>query len=1022
MFSRILFVILATGLWMGQLRAATELILSSSSVSVQAGDTLGIEVIVNSDALIMALQFDLDLPPALTYVPGSAALSDRAGGHQVQADMVSEKRLRVIVYSNDLSTLAGTTGKVLSLKFAVLARPGTHLLMAVDPMLLVSSGQPVPTNVTGTSFTVLAPDLRVPQEHLDFGRVRLNQDRSVSVTVFNNGNAGLQLHRVSTSDSSFTVSAFSPGVIAPGEQMDFSVNFNPARKGNYSAYLLITSSDPNRPEFRLPMKAEAYAFNALYIFPDLPARHDTVTIEVSVQTQEPVVALELGLETGKDFEYVPGSATLLHLPTDHVLRADTAQQSVRFVCYSPTNSPFPGGGEKVFAFRINLMGGPGSFLLIPNQAILATAGGENVLSNIYPGTIHRKAPVLSVERREIDFGRVAVGDTAAKELIVANQGTDTLTLLDFRSNRREFAIQETPPLLIPPSDRAALHVVFTPGTPGEFTGTIQIQSNDGASPALAVSTRGQGVYENVLRLVDTAASPEKMAWLAVDLRNQSDIVALQFDLLLPPSFTMVSDSIQFTERRTDHTWTQQAMGEGRHRILAYSPSLQAFAGDSGAVLLIPIRVGSQTGRFDLHIEHAILSDPAGKNVLSEVVDGSVQVQPESTAMTFSYDAGWNLLSVPLQTESRSVKILFPQAEGQALRFTQGYVATAEIEPGPGFWLRFPTASQSSLQGQPLLEHTITLQPGWNLIGSIAVPVGVDEVLGGPIQEIQSLVYGYRGGYQPVDILQPGQGYWIYAPTERQLHLRAGTPGATSSPAAGSVAGLASTLLEKLNSLVFVDADDHRMVLFFGLRDSLHLDAAVFRLPPAPPEGAFDVRFDTDRFVATVPAVLPSPEERTVQWSAARFPITVKWNVRRETVQYTLKGAAGTSLPEITLSGIDSLVLDDGSINRLVLRFRPTGVSAVDVQSAVPRTISLFQNHPNPFIQHTSVRFELTQPSHVQLVLYDINGRQIRRLVDREYIPGEYRLRLAVDDLPAGVYFLELTARGERQVLKLLRIR
>ncbi len=42
---------------------------------------------------------------------------------------------------------------------------------------------------------------------------------------------------------------------------------------------------------------------------------------------------------------------------------------------------------------------------------------------------------------------------------------------------------------------------------------------------------------------------------------------------------------------------------------------------------------------------------------------------------------------------------------------------------------------------------------------------------------------------------------------------------------------------------------------------------------------------------------------------------------------------------------------------------------------------LFQNEPNPFNPRTSIRFSLAQPEAVRLLVYDVNGRLVRTLVD-----------------------------------------
>ncbi len=52
-------------------------------------------------------------------------------------------------------------------------------------------------------------------------------------------------------------------------------------------------------------------------------------------------------------------------------------------------------------------------------------------------------------------------------------------------------------------------------------------------------------------------------------------------------------------------------------------------------------------------------------------------------------------------------------------------------------------------------------------------------------------------------------------------------------------------------------------------------------------------------------------------------------------------------------------------------------------------IRLDQNYPNPFNPDTRIKFHLQQRGIVKLVVYDLLGREVRRLVEEEKEPGEY---------------------------------
>ncbi len=55
--------------------------------------------------------------------------------------------------------------------------------------------------------------------------------------------------------------------------------------------------------------------------------------------------------------------------------------------------------------------------------------------------------------------------------------------------------------------------------------------------------------------------------------------------------------------------------------------------------------------------------------------------------------------------------------------------------------------------------------------------------------------------------------------------------------------------------------------------------------------------------------------------------------------------------------------------------------------AIPEVFALHQNYPNPFNPVTILNYDLPQQSWVQLVVYDLNGREIKTLVDEIQDPG-----------------------------------
>jgi hypothetical protein len=71
--------------------------------------------------------------------------------------------------------------------------------------------------------------------------------------------------------------------------------------------------------------------------------------------------------------------------------------------------------------------------------------------------------------------------------------------------------------------------------------------------------------------------------------------------------------------------------------------------------------------------------------------------------------------------------------------------------------------------------------------------------------------------------------------------------------------------------------------------------------------------------------------------------------------------------------------------------------------------SLFESYPNPFHGSTALRFSISSPCHVSLVICDITGRTVRSLLDRQMEAGLHTIQFDAVGLPPGSYFCTLRA-------------
>jgi hypothetical protein len=104
--------------------------------------------------------------------------------------------------------------------------------------------------------------------------------------------------------------------------------------------------------------------------------------------------------------------------------------------------------------------------------------------------------------------------------------------------------------------------------------------------------------------------------------------------------------------------------------------------------------------------------------------------------------------------------------------------------------------------------------------------------------------------------------------------------------------------------------------------------------------------------------------------------------------------------------------------------RPDGLSASPLP---PAATALAQNRPNPFNPRTNIRFTLATPGPVELSVYDLEGRVVRRLASGLYAAGVHELNWQGEDdhgaaAASGTYFYRLRADGRELTRKMTLLR
>ena len=399
-------------------------------------------------------------------------------------------------------------------------------------------------------------------------------------------------------------------------------------------------------------------------------------------------------------------------------------------------------------------------------------------------------------------------------------------------------------------------------------------------------------------------------------------------------------------------------------------------------------------------------DERGNIGKSDIISPPVQFRDKSLATTLpqsSFPDGipkklWRLISVPAGlNEPDVVGTLADDFDGEpnsrkwrifesgSNSSSSSWIQPESIEPGKGYWLiqnvhEKRHVSTGSGKTIPLTGFDLTLEPGWNLIGSPyafpVAPVFDSNFFYGPLS------YGAEGeGWNASDTLHPWGGYVVYNKADSPVDL-------------------AIEPLERYSE-----------------------DSQLNRLKRSHEVGEWNLRLaatgrkysDSDNFIGrTVGA-----EEGIDKFDNPEPPYPEQF------MSLVLKNTSNTGEPVIVTSDIRSVHerngIWDGEI-RIKGEKGPVTVST-DLAGSFPEDDIILlldmttreqyylpQNYPNPFNPSTTIEFTLPQPSDVSLVIYNLMGQEVRTLNHKMMDTGRHTIQWHGKNnrgemVSSGVYFV-----------------
>ena len=114
-------------------------------------------------------------------------------------------------------------------------------------------------------------------------------------------------------------------------------------------------------------------------------------------------------------------------------------------------------------------------------------------------------------------------------------------------------------------------------------------------------------------------------------------------------------------------------------------------------------------------------------------------------------------------------------------------------------------------------------------------------------------------------------------------------------------------------------------------------------------------------------------------------------------------------PEIVYFRVKQVNLDKTEVFSEIVK---VGQGAVD-------DVILRQNYPNPFNPKTQIEFELVQDSDVEVVIYNLAGKEVALLKRGFLSKGTYKFEFDGSELPSGIYLFQVVTSQSTQTRKMI---
>lgn len=616
-----------------------------------------ITLTMNNMEPIVGMQCSFTMPEQLVFVEGSFKPSQRATSHLAHATMEGN-RLTLFMYSASNAEMAGDDGEIATFKVRLNGRNGTYYLQPTDVVL---SNITIENMVSATSYgyvTIQSPVLSC-NSSLDMGSSPVTETTTSSFALRNTGKIPLTIDRVTFLAEGYRVTDKLPISIAAGKSANINVAYTPSVRGSHSTTMNIYTNDPDNRMKTVAVSGEIFEPNYIRLSGEEQA--DGYDLIISLDNYTDIVALQLDIKAPANMT-TDGNQLSLSNRLNGLAASlwNIGDDTYRVVVYSLSNAKIAGNNGELLRVKFSGSEFLNSVVNVGN-IIISNAKSENMASHkdvsfIIPPTLVKEVAIdkqeVSLRANETATLSVTVLPAFATDKSIIWTSSDTaVATVDQTGMVKAKGVGEATitATAADGSGRSASCMVTVLATPGDVNNDGKINITDiiatasyilGNNPTRFVFEAADMNHSNSINVTDIigiasiilngGASHSPKAFspatessdylhaenfgigehqsksLSINLHNTHNYTAFQMDVHIPEGLRI--EDCKLSDRGSDHTIDYQMMTDGVVRIIAYSISNSAFAGNDGCVVELTVSADDTFEGATISIDQIIFAE------------------------------------------------------------------------------------------------------------------------------------------------------------------------------------------------------------------------------------------------------------------------------------------------------------------------------------------------------------------------------------------------------------------------------